>query len=105
MGFCVCRTGPPSGNSIYVLLIAAFASKGDQDGPQTCRGPCHHFRHPPGGCCYVTARSGAECSAAAVTVAADTAADVVAYRYQFRSVGRRGGDESRQQFPGTPWKP
>src|SRR5947208_4861297 len=86
---------PPSGNSIYVLLIAAFASKEDQDGPQTCRGRCHRFRRPPGGCCCVTARSGAECSAAADTAAADTAAantsaDAVAYRYQFRSVGRRG---------------
>src|SRR5881396_344588 len=101
MGFCVfVELAPLSGNSIYVLLIAAFASKGDQGGPQTCWGPCHHFRHPPGGCCCVTARSGAECSAAANTAAADTAAantsaDAGAYRYQFRSVGRRGGDESR----------
>jgi autotransporter-like protein len=95
----------PSGNNIYVLLIAAFAIKGDQDGPRTCKGRCHRFRHPPGRCRFVTARSGADCSAATNTAAnAPADPDAVAYRYQFRFVGRCGGDESRQQFPGAPWK-
>ena len=101
MGFLhFCRAGPPSGNSIYALLIAAFASKGDQSRSRICSGRCHRFRHHPACCCCATAGSGADCSAAT----SNTAGDAVACQYQFRSVGRRGGDESRQQFPGTPWR-
>ena len=35
----------------------------------------------------------------------DTAADAIAYRYQFRSVGRRGRDQPRQQFSGAARQP
>jgi uncharacterized protein with beta-barrel porin domain len=71
MGFLhFCRTGPRSGNSIYALLIAAFASKGDQSRRKICGGRCHCFRHHPG--CCATAGSGADCSAAAANTATYT---------------------------------
>ena len=115
--FCIfCRVGAWFfGNSIDVLLIAVFASKGDRGRAQARNGPLPIVLGlVAGGRVNVRAGPGAATAAGCRPLRrrpyrtrcgtrSDALSDAVGH--QFRSVGRLGRDQSRQQFPGAAWRP